>query len=404
MDARLWHGSLWLAWLALAGCAAQVPPITPSADRDADNQPDPPQVAIQPSPETAAPAEHSQIVAYAERAIERLDDLRLHAADDAQTTPSVEYSTDVQAPEQARLRDDSPDAPPPSDEPILDARLPAGAGDAVDASPVATRAPTIVNVSVRANLAPQLTPPAAEASNAEGATQSDAIAALLARVSAGSSDGRADDSFRAQFDRRMIRLLAGDYEGARAPFEAVPAEQAQAAADFIEAIIAMREAHGGDSAAESSRVLAHLDRLRAGLIPLSELTLPQVAICREVVGFGLYEPIEPPHFPAGVPSEFVAYCEILHLSNQKLGSGEYETLFDVKVSLLTTDGRAVQEIDVPGVRTRWRDPRHECFIAPLVRLPASLSPGAYVAKITVADRIGQKVAQQRATFRVQSGN
>jgi hypothetical protein len=38
-----------------------------------------------------------------------------------------------------------------------------------------------------------------------------------------------------------------------------------------------------------------------------------------------------------------------------------------------------------------------------VRLPASLSPGEYVVKITLVDKLGQKVAENRATFRLSAG-
>ncbi|NUQ49294.1 MAG: hypothetical protein HUU27_05175, partial [Phycisphaerae bacterium] len=248
-------------------------------------------------------------------------------------------------------------------------------------------------------LAPGDLPPVVDVETLGRGTTGDLIGALRARIAAQPGDA----TWRAQLDERLLRVLAGEYEQARAPFEAVPAEQARVAAGFIETLISLREAHGGDVPGESSRLLERVDGLRDSLIPISDLALPKVALCRAVVGFGLYDPIEPPRFPARAGGEFVAYCEIRHLTNRRLDSGEHETHFDVTISILTAEGRTIQEQTIPDVRTRWRDARHECFIAPLVTLPPGLSPGDYVAKITVADRIGSKVAQKRASFQVASG-
>ena len=41
-----------------------------------------------------------------------------------------------------------------------------------------------------------------------------------------------------------------------------------------------------------------------------------------------------------------------------------------------------------------------CPTYALVRLPATLAPGDYVAKVTLVDKLGGKVAENRATFRI----
>jgi hypothetical protein len=397
-------GALWLG-----GCAALHQPAAhgPAA---APDQPDPPQVVQSPEspPAGATLAAQDEIVAYAQRAIQRLDEVHADVRRAGATEPAP-HSEDADSP--AAVATQGPTAtekPATAGAPRPDANS-AKAGPAAQASvagdaprqAAATRTPpTIVNVAVRALGAPPgPTTDGLSGSTAASNSTRDLIEALRTRIATQPGDA----SWRAQLDERLLRVLAGEYEQARAPFEAVPAEQARVAAGFIETLISLREAHGGDLPGESSRLLERIDGLRDSLIPISDLALPKVALCRAVVGFGLYDPIEPPRFPARAGGEFVAYCEIRHLTSRRLENGEHETHFDVTISILTAEGRTIQEQTIPDVRTRWRDARHECFIAPLVTLPPALSPGDYVAKITVADRIGSKVAQKRASFQVASG-
>ncbi len=277
----------------------------------------------------------------------------------------------------------------------------AAAGGSNRAGAEPAEAPRIVGVSARANL-----PAAALVSDASGAepgvnaatfaSEWPELAALLNRL------GRQpeDRSFRRQLDVRLLRVLAGDYEGAREPLELVSQQQQEMAAGFVEAMITLREGHGGDLASEASRVLARLEDLRGTLVTASDLRVRPPVICRSVLGYGLYEPIEPALFRAGQYAEFVAYCEVGNLVTEPQEDGTHVTLLDVRTTILSHAGDIVSETRSDGVRTVWRDARHDCFLAPVVSLPATLAPGQYVVKITVADRIGRKVAESSVTFRI----
>lgn len=213
-------------------------------------------------------------------------------------------------------------------------------------------------------------------------------------------ESNVDESYQSQLDRRILSALRGDYDAARKPLELVSAEQQRTATRFIEALIEFRERPGGDVSGDATALLKRIDALRDELVPLSELTVPRLVVCRKVVGYGLYEPITPPVFPPGQNSDLVLYCEIHNLSNQKQSDSSYLTHFDVKTAVLTMQGSVVHESATPGVRTVWREPRPECFIAPILALPGTLSPGDYVVKVTISDRIGGKVAEGRTTLRV----
>lgn len=266
--------------------------------------------------------------------------------------------------------------------------------------------PALVNVSAHARRAPAAIATGGGVSPASPNTAgkaSDVPADLREFVQRLSARG-GDQSFREQLDRRMLCALAGDYGAARAPLELVTAEQQEMARQFVEGLIVMRESHGGDPGGEARQVLERMEKLVEALAPVSDLTLPKLEVCRAVKGLGLYDPIDPPHFKAGQYAEFVAYCEVRNLASRKTPDGSFETLFDVRTTILSRSGDKVHESESSGVKTVWREPRRECFIAPLVALPATLPPGEYVAKVTVADKIGAKVAERRVVLRIVPGS
>ncbi len=215
---------------------------------------------------------------------------------------------------------------------------------------------------------------------------------LLERLPAG------DDSFREQLDRRVLALIAGDFEKARAPLNLVTAEQQALATRFVEALIQIREWHMGDQPAAATAAAREITELQEALQKLSELSVPLVKICSAVHGYGQYEAIEPARIPAGSGAEFVLYCEVSSFVSAADPNGGFTTTFDMTTAIINRVGDTVFELKDPGITDHCRNRRHDCFIPRLVRLPAALPPGQYVAKVTVVDKLGQKVAENRATL------
>lgn len=208
-----------------------------------------------------------------------------------------------------------------------------------------------------------------------------------------------DSSFREQLDRRMLWVMAGDYERARAPLTLVTAEQQELAIRFVEAWIAVRDWHMGDPSRAAGAAARELDELRRSLQRLSDLSVPTVRICSAVRSFGQYDALEPARFLAGTPAEFVLYCEVRDFVSE-LRDDVYVSTFDMTTTILNRAGDTMLEIKDANIIDRCRNRRHDCFIPRLIRLPTTLPPGQYVAKITLADKLGQKVAENAATFQL----
>jgi hypothetical protein len=207
-----------------------------------------------------------------------------------------------------------------------------------------------------------------------------------------------DENFRSQLDRRLLWVVAGDYVQARTPLSLVTDEQQALAARFVEALIAIREAHLGDLATGATTAADELARLQESLRTLGDLSIPALEVCSAVRGFGQYDVIRPRRFLAGAGSEFVLYCEVRDFASEKRDDGLFYTVFDMTTTVLNRAGDTVLEIQDAEITDACRNRRSDCFIPRLIRLPESLSPGQYVAKVSVADKLGRKVAEQRVTF------
>lgn len=274
---------------------------------------------------------------------------------------------------------------------------------AAPASPPPSKAapsepPTLGHVAARAKSNPQAATPesAAPEINAPAMARNapSSLRDFLDRMPP--SEG---DAFREQLDRRMLWVIAGDYEQARTPLHLVTAEQQELATRFVEAWIVMRDWHMGDQGGAANAAVHELGELQKSLQRLSDLSVPVLKICSAVRGFGQYDVIEPARFVAGTASEFVLYCEVRDFVSEEQ-DGTYTTTFDMTTTILNRAGDNVLELKDTQIVDRCRNRRHDCFIPRLVRLPATLSPGHYVAKVAIIDKLGQKVAENRAAFQV----
>lgn len=356
-----------------------------------------PSSAVQPTPvasadETDTGDVNTDVAQY----IARVDDLATRVGARPGDSPNVAAPPRPrhaappanEAPPTSTLEPEPPPAAPPEGPVASPTNAPRLAGVAVRAGDVSEAAD--VN-PMRPTPAPTVNAPVSSSSASEARVKS-LIDALPATTD--------NPTFRQQLDQRLAQVLAGQYEAAREPLTLVSDEQQQMASRFVEALIAVRDGHLGDPAAANSAALAAIEQLSDELRRGSDLRLPVLAICSSVSGFGQYSPIEPPVFDAGVESEFVVYVEVRDFVSERQGDGLYQTRFDLRTAVLNRAGDVAFEHLDADVVDRCRNRRSDCFIPRLVRLPATLSPGEYVVKVSVTDKLGKKVAENRTTIRV----
>jgi hypothetical protein len=397
MDANRWSRYVVIALVALGGCATtpRAPYPVPAHPAAASQPSEPPQVVNNGPASETGDAVTQAILDY----IKRLDTAHLPPRTGA-NVPSAMLAADTEPPTETQPAPIEIEPEVQESQPVTHGEPPATSRPAEPApvTPPPPAPPRVSSVSVTGSRAP-----------APRESEDDAPAGINAPAFARSSATLRDyldqnplgaqPSFREQLDRRMLWVVAGEYEHARQPLELVTAEQQELASRFVAAWIVVRDCHMGDQAAGASAALHELEQLETALRRLSDLSLSDVRICSAVRGFGQYDALEPAQFPAGAASEFVLYCEVHHFVSKEQ-DGAYESKFAMTTTLLNRAGETLLELKDADLVDRCRTRRHDCFIPRLVRLPATLAPGQYTAKVTVTDQLAQKLAESRATFQI----
>lgn len=388
--------------LTLASCQALAPTASPAEDAPLEATEPFASVALdaQPTPGPATPAEPAEpLQAEVASFLERVEAARAAArpaprpvapidvADDAPMTP-LSSADDAAARPGAVAR--------PATAPASIGASPSAPAPSTPPPPAAP--PVLLNVAVRASNSPTFAAPTTPATPTPNGAVDPAVASLNLRALLEQSAAQDDPSFAAQLDARLMWLIAGDDAQARTPLESVSKEQQELAGRIIEAVRAVRSAHMGDlprGVSDASRELAALqDSLRS----LHDLSIPTLRICSAVRGFGQFDPIEPATFAAGATNELVLYCEVRDFVSEKRDDGQYYTTFAMRTAIINRSGETVLELRDEKIEDRSRNRRTDCFVPRLVRLPATLGAGGYVAKVTLEDKLGGKVAESQAAF------
>ena len=130
------------------------------------------------------------------------------------------------------------------------------------------------------------------------------------------------------------------------------------------------------------------DRVRSQ----AELTIPVLAICNKVQGFGVYDPM-PTTLRAGVDNPLIIYCEVGNFSSQQDDKGMWETKLTQDAVLYTDTGYPAwrDKSDIPLDLCRHR--RHDFFVVKKVTLPRALNIGRYNLKVSIVDQQVQRIAE-----------
>lgn len=396
MDATQFSRVVTLLLAALiAGCAEQAAqPAAQPPNADPTEPAEPPQVVLdtKPAPGSGsadeAPADDGPVGAYLKRIEGAL------AGRKPKSPAAAQFAADVQpAPEPPPEYVPRP-SPPPQDQPVA-----AATPDAPPSapSPATPASPVLANVQVRTSMPPRTAQNDARSVQPNSTIDTTAMPPALRDFL--ERRPKVDDAgYAQQLDERILWALAGDYDRARRPLELATTEQRAIASGFVEALIALREAQDGDLGASAAAATSQLAALQKALRTVSDLSVSDIRLCSAVRGFGQYDAIEPARFAAGTAAEFVLYVEISDFASEKREDELHYTVFDLKTQIVNKAGEQVFELADADITDRCRNLRRDFFIPRLIRLPASLAPGAYVAKVTVTDKLGQKVAQARTAF------
>jgi hypothetical protein len=141
------------------------------------------------------------------------------------------------------------------------------------------------------------------------------------------------------------------------------------------------------------------DRLAAQ----AELSLPTVALCSEVKSYGVYTPVQSNRFIAGrTNNQVIVYAEVQNFQSQMTTDSQWQTRLSEEMVLYTDAGLPVWPSNVTPqtVVDLCRERRHDFFIGKLITLPANLTIGRYLLKVTVTDQLANHVAEATTPIEV----
>ncbi|HVT88583.1 MAG TPA: hypothetical protein VHD56_07010 [Tepidisphaeraceae bacterium] len=201
----------------------------------------------------------------------------------------------------------------------------------------------------------------------------------------------------AHTEYQMLRLIQDEPTPDLSTLAALPTEDRELVTAVLDGISNFRNTLRSDSNALLSTkvrpILEMADRLRSQ----ADLTIPTLALCTDVKGFGKYERLPTSRFKVPAANErdnqFIVYFEVANFLSNLNDKQMWETRLTRDMTLYTDQAIPVwsaktsSDVDESHVR------RHDHFLREIVTLPRSLPPGRYLLKVSVVDTQSNHVAE-----------
>ena len=205
-----------------------------------------------------------------------------------------------------------------------------------------------------------------------------------------------------QLDYQLLEMLQGESVPQLATLSPLAAEDREVVSALIDGVTNFRDSVRSDSNMLLSRKVRPLLEMADRLRSQAELSIPTVALCKRVTGFGVYDPIEGARFMAGQETPVIVYCEVENFASQLNDQKLWESKLKLQVVLYEEQsGMEVwrQKEMRPGVDLS-RNRRHDFFMAEMIHLPASLTLGRYLLKVSVEDLGVNRIAENTVGIQI----
>ena len=159
---------------------------------------------------------------------------------------------------------------------------------------------------------------------------------------------------------RVLELLAGDTENALKPIPNISAEEQDYWSSQLFALATLLDHHRQpDDERRAAASVVHLDEAVGHLREIGSLSLRNLAFCKNVYGYGAYEPINDPTFTPG--QRVTLYLEVENYHSESTQKG-YTTKLDASYELLDEAGERVAGGDFPKVEDCCQSRRRDFHI------------------------------------------
>lgn len=195
-----------------------------------------------------------------------------------------------------------------------------------------------------------------------------------------------------QLDYQLALFLKGETVPRAADIAQLPTEDREVLTALMDGLFNFRAGVSADSNMLMNRKIRPLIEMSDRLRSRADLAIPNATLCREVKGFGLYTPIEPLRFEAGVTHKVIVYSEIENFSSQLNDKNLWQTKLQQSLVLYTESGLPVWDTK-ESLTDECRNRRRDFYTVKIIQLPPNLNMGRYVLKVSVTDEQAQRIAE-----------
>jgi hypothetical protein len=209
-----------------------------------------------------------------------------------------------------------------------------------------------------------------------------------------------------QLDYQLLRLVRDEPTPDLANVSQLSGEDRDVLLALMDGLSNFRDAARNEGNVMLNRKIQPLLEMADRLRSQAQLSIPTVALCSQVVSYGVYSPMPSSRFPAGRNNDLIVYCEVANFTSIQGNDAVWRTRLRQEMVLYTDAGLAVwpAKSNADVFLDQSRNRRHDFFISRLVRLPSSLAAGKYVLKITLMDEQSNRVVEASAPLEIGSGS
>jgi hypothetical protein len=188
---------------------------------------------------------------------------------------------------------------------------------------------------------------------------------------------------------RILELLAGHTEEALRPIPDIsPAEQEYWSAQLFELATYLDHHARPDEKRRAAAAAVHLDEALAHLREVSALSVRNLSFCKQVYGYGVYEPCDSDSFAPGL--QISLYAEVENYRSDSTEKG-YSTALGTSYKIVNDKNERVDGGQFPDVEDCCRSRRRDFHIQYGLTVPKDIEPGTYRLELLVKDRLSDKI-------------
>lgn len=198
---------------------------------------------------------------------------------------------------------------------------------------------------------------------------------------------------------RMLYLLAGQRDKALQPLASHDALAQEFWSRELYSLSTYLDAQRvSDRSRRAAEAAQHHWEASHRLGQQANLVVRNLALCTEVMSYGVYTPFERLEFRPG--QRAVLYAEVENFVSLPTPRGHHTALAS-SYQIFDSRGNKVEQFDFPLTEEHCQNQRRDFFIAyDTLRLPAQMYDGKYTLKLTIEDTLGHKVGQSSLDFQI----